>query len=105
MLASKRVNNEFYSENMKSAGATMEIAANYDAIQEFVNGKTLMELEELVAANYVSEEEETEAAAEEGGADDRTALEESESEEVDAISGSTLVDKWGYVAAILNSIG
>ena len=105
VLASKRVNNEFYSENMKSAGATMEIAANYDAIQEFVNGKTLMELEELVAANYVSEEEETEAAAEEGGADDRTALEESESEEVDAISGSTLVDKWGYVAAILNSIG
>ena len=89
---------------MKNAGATMEIAANFDAIQEFVNGKTLMELEELVAANYVSEEE-TEAAADEGGADDRTALEESEGEEADAISGATLADKWGYVAAILNSIG
>ena len=104
VLGSKRVNNTYYSENMKNAGATMEIAANFDAIQEFVNGKTLMELEELVAANYVSEEE-TEAAADEGGADDRTALEESEGEEADAISGATLADKWGYVAAILNSIG
>ncbi len=105
VLGSKRVNNTYYSENMKNAGATMEIAANFDAIQEFVNGKTLMELEELVAANYVSEEEETEAAADEGGADDRTAMEESEGEEADAISGATLADKWGYVAAILNSIG
>ena len=31
--------------------------------------------------------------------------EESEGEEADAISGATLADKWGYVAAILNSKG
>jgi len=103
VLASKRVNNAYYSESMKSAGATMEIAANFDAIQEFVNGKTFAELEELVAQNYVEEEEEA-AEEEEGGSDDRTALEESE-EEVDALSGATLQDKWGYVAAILNAIG
>ena len=80
----------------------MEIAENFDAIQEFVNGKTIMELDELLAQNYVEEEEE--AAEEEAGDDDRTALEAGE-EEVDAISGATLVDKWGYLAAILNAIG
>ena len=104
VLASKRVNNAYYSENMKNAGATMEIAANFDAIQDFVNGKSLSELDELVAQNYVAEEEETEVLEEESGADDRTALEDGE-EEVDAISGATLVDKWGYLAAILNAVG
>lgn len=103
VLASKRTNNAYYSESMKGAGATMEIAANFDAIQEFVNGKTFMELEELVSKNYGVEEEET-AEDEESGSDARTALEEEE-EEVDAISGATLADKWGYVAAILNAVG
>lgn len=104
VLASKRVNNAYYSENMKNAGATMEIAANFDAIQDFVNGKSLVELEELVSRNYVAEEEEPAEGEEENVSDDRTALEAGE-DEVDAISGATLVDQWGYVAALLNAVG
>ena len=75
------------------------------SVSKWEGGAALPELGKLVADNYVNEEEATEAAAEEGGADDRTAAEESEGEEADAISGATLADKWGYVAAILNSIG
>ncbi len=75
VLGSKRVNNEYYSENMKKAGSTVEIAANFDAIQEFVNGKTIDELKEL-----------TGKPAE---------------EVIDGISGATLADTVGYVTAIL----
>ena len=75
VLGSKRVNNEYYSENMKKAGSTVEIAANFDAIQEFVNGKTIDELKEL-----------TGKPAE---------------EVIDGISGATLADTVGYITAIL----
>ena len=60
---------------MKKAGSTVEIAANFDAIQEFVNGKTIDELKEL-----------TGKPAE---------------EVIDGISGATLADTVGYVTAIL----
>lgn len=75
VLGSKRVNNEYYSENMKKAGSTVEIAANFDAIQEFVNGKTIDELKELTG---------------------KTA-----EEVVDAVSGATLADTLGYITAIV----
>ncbi len=75
VLGSKRVNNEYYSENMKKAGSTVEIAANFDAIQEFVNGKTIDELKELTG---------------------KTA-----EEVIDAVSGATLADTAGYITAIL----
>lgn len=44
-LVSKRVNNKTYSANMANAGATMEIAAGYDAIQAFCNGSAIADLE------------------------------------------------------------
>lgn len=75
VLGSKRVNNESYSTNMAAAGSTVEIYENFDLIQEFVAGKTVAELEELVKG-------EKEAV-------------------VDAVSGATLVDTSGYIQAIL----
>lgn len=77
VLASKRVNNTYYSEYLKTAGATKEISANFDGIQEYVNGKSIAELEELVGKPA--------------------------EEVVDAVSGATLVDTQGYIAAILEA--
>ncbi len=77
VLASKRVNNAYYSENMAKAGATKEIAANFDGIQEFANGKTIAELEELSGKPA--------------------------EEVVDAVSSATLVDAAGYLAAIVEA--
>jgi len=46
VLGSKRQCNSAYSANMAArGGATMEIAAGFDAIQTFVNGKAISELE------------------------------------------------------------
>lgn len=47
VLASKRVNDAYYSEMMKKAGSTKNIAANFDEIQNYADGKTIAELEEL----------------------------------------------------------
>ena len=44
VLGSKRVNNELYSVNMQRAGSTVQIAANYNAIEAYVAGKTIAEL-------------------------------------------------------------
>ncbi len=45
-LGSKRQSNTYYSNNMKNrAGATMEIAAGFDAIQAYYEGKTIAEIE------------------------------------------------------------
>ena len=46
VLASKRVNDAYYSEMMKKAGSTKNIAANFDEIQNYADGKTIAELEE-----------------------------------------------------------
>lgn len=76
VLASKKVNDTLYSNNMKRAGSTVTIANNFKAIEEFVLGKTVAELEAILAAN------------------DAAGI-------LDIITGATLVDSHGYVAAFL----
>ena len=77
VLMSKRENAEYYSNMMaEKAGSTVALDANFDAIQSFVVGKTISELEEVAAK----------------GAD-----------AVDAVSGATLVDTAGYISAIVDA--
>ncbi|MBZ9688611.1 peptidoglycan-binding protein [Clostridium estertheticum] len=77
VLASKRANAEAYSKNMKdSAGATIAIDVNYDAVQAFADGKTVAELEAAIKTN---------------GTDPK----------VDAVTSATLTDTNGYLNAIL----
>ena len=44
VLASKKVNAAAYSENMKKAGSTVDLATNYAAIEDYVTGKTVAEV-------------------------------------------------------------
>ena len=76
---SKRANSDLYSLNMQRAGSTVQIAANFNAIEAFVKGKTVAELEEIVNG-YTDE---TKAGF------------------VDAVSGATTADSWGYAKGIL----
>uniref|UniRef100_UPI00192CA42A peptidoglycan-binding domain-containing protein n=1 Tax=Sporosalibacterium faouarense TaxID=516123 RepID=UPI00192CA42A len=77
VLASKRVNTEYYSEHMKEeAGATTPLHKSYDAIQTHVKGMTITQLEEELSVN-----------TSEGM--------------VDVVSGATLRDTAGYLQAIL----
>lgn len=76
VLASKKVNADAYSENMKRAGSTVHLADNFAAIEAFVTGKTVAELEDFLAGK--------EAAA-----------------VVDAVSGCTLVDTMGYINGLI----
>lgn len=79
VLASKKVNAESYSANMATkAGSTVTLADNYAAIEDFVTGKTIAEVE----------------AAFEG----KTA-----EEAVDVVSGCTLVDTLGYVQGLIEA--
>lgn len=79
VLGSKRVNNEYYSNNMATkAGSTVQLADNYAAIEAFAAGKTIDELTKLIAGQ--------EAAA-----------------VVDMVSGATLVDAQGYLNGILEA--
>ena len=50
VLGSKRVNSDLYSLNMQRAGSKVQIAANYDAIEKFVVGKTIAQLEAACGA-------------------------------------------------------
>lgn len=78
-LYSKRVNNELYSANMKKkAEATQPLLESYKAIEDFVKGKTVAELEEVLKGAKPGEV-------------------------VDAISASTLVDTYGYVQSIIDA--
>lgn len=77
VLASKRVNDAYYSEMMKKAGSTKNIAENFDEIQSFVNGKAIEELEAFSG--------------------------KTPEEVVDAVSSATLVDTQGYIAAIVEA--
>ena len=43
VLASKRENAEMYSANMAAAGSTVALDVNYDAIEDYVTGKTIEE--------------------------------------------------------------
>ena len=78
-LVSKRVNNDVYSANMAEAGSTVAIAANYDFVQAFANGKTIAELKELDA--------------------------KTPEEVVDLVTGATVVDAQGYLAEIVRTAG
>ena len=78
VLASKRVNAEMYSNNMKKAGSTVAINANYDAIEAYATGKTVAELEAEVAGK------------------DAAAM-------IDTVAGCTLADTLGYVNGIIEA--
>lgn len=79
VLASKVDSNDAYSANMaEKAGSTQPIAESYKALEEFVVGKTIAELEDLLASN-------------------------SPEEMVDVVSGSTLVDNYGYIEAFVDA--
>lgn len=76
VLGSKRVNSETYSASMAAAGSTVTLADNYAAIEAYVTGMTIAELE----------------AAIEG---------KNNAEVVDAVTGATLVDTLGYLQGII----
>ncbi len=74
VLFSKRVNADYYSSLMKEyANSTIPINENYDAIQIYVRGKTIAEIEEIAAQKDAA---------------------------VDAISSATLTDTDGYLSLI-----
>lgn len=76
VLASKKVNAAAYSENMKKAGSTVDLATNYAAIEDFVTGKTVAEVEAAFAGKTAEEA-------------------------VDVVSGCTLADTLGYVNGLV----
>ena len=80
VLYSKRVNAAAYSANMTKAGSTVALDVNYDLIQNFCVGKTVPELEAVIA----------------GFNGDATAA-------VDAVTGATLVDTLGYLTGLLEA--
>ena len=79
VLASKRVNSDLYSLNMQRAGSTVQIAANFDAIEAFAKGKTIAELEEALNG-YTAD---------------------NKAEFVDAVTGATTADTLGYMQGVL----
>ena len=77
VLASKKVNSESYSANMADkAGSTKPLIENYRAIEEYVVGKKIADVETLANDNPTGKP-------------------------LDAISSSTLVDTVGYLEAIV----
>ena len=78
VLGSKRANSDLYSLNMTRAGSTVQIAANFDAIEAFAKGKTVEELEAFVNGY----------------------TEETKAEVLDAVTGATTADTWGYLRGI-----
>ena len=81
VLGSKRVNNDLYSLNMQRAGSTTQIAANFNAIEAFVKGKTVAQLDAFVSGY----------------------TDENKAEFVDAVSGATTANTLGYVRGILTA--
>ena len=79
VLGSKRVNSDLYSLNMQRAGSTVQIAANFNAIEAYVEGKSIAELEEILNG-YTAE---TKAGF------------------IDVVTGATTADTWGYAQGIL----
>ncbi|WP_222850462.1 hypothetical protein [Paenibacillus tengchongensis] len=79
VLASKKANAKYYSEHMKEeAGSTVSYDKNLAAIEKYATGKTVKELEAILAKKSISQM-------------------------ADAVSGATLVDTKGYLTAILNA--
>lgn len=83
VLASKMENDEAYSENMASAGATRSYSENMLAIIEFALGKTAAEIEET-----------TDELENLGDEDDIA----------DVVTGATFVDTEGYLDAIVEAM-
>ncbi|KXG78044.1 N-acetylmuramoyl-L-alanine amidase CwlH [Fervidicola ferrireducens] len=82
VLASKLTNAEYYSNNMKTkGGATKTVNENFGGIVKFVKGKTIAELESMLASS----------------------TKEQMREKVDAVTGATLEDTYGYVKAIVEA--
>lgn len=80
VLASKLENNDIYSNLMaEKANATTTIKANFEAIENFVAGKTIDEIKETIS-----------------GA--------TEGESIEAVSGATLVDTAGYLQLIVDTV-
>lgn len=78
-LSSKKANTEAYSKNMaEKAGSTVSILDNYSAIEAFVAGKTVEEIEKVIADS-------------EPGTP------------IDAVSGATLADTAGYLQLIVDT--
>lgn len=78
VLASKKTNNEYYADNMKTkAGSTQDWAISIKAVEDFAVGKTIAELEEYIGSKT------------------------EDSEPADVVSGSTLQDNYGYLSSIL----
>ena len=76
VLMSKRVNADYYSKMMaEKAGSTVSLDANYDAIQNHVNGMSIADAEAL----------------------------RKDEKAVDAVSGATLVDTAGYVGVLVDA--
>ena len=63
---------------MAKAGSTVSIDANFDAIQNFVVGKTIAELEAEIEGKTAEQM-------------------------IDAVSGCTLADTLGYVSGLLEA--
>lgn len=79
VLASKKANAEYYSEHMKEeAGASTPVDESLVAIEQYVTGKTVAELEDELSSK-------------------------SAEQWVDAVSGATLVDTQGYVKALVEA--
>ena len=81
VLASKMTNADGYSKMMKDkAGSTVSLNDNYAAIEAYVTGKTIAELEAELAKNEKTPEK-----------------------MVDSVSGATLADTYGYVKAFVEA--
>lgn len=79
VLASKITNKDYYSEHMKElAGSTVPYDENLKAIESYVVGKTVAELEKAIN-------------------------EHTPEEMIDAVSGATLQDTQGYVKALVEA--
>lgn len=77
VLASKRVNADYYSENMKTnGGATQRIDTSLNAIEKYCVGMTVAELDKWITGTT------------------------KEGEPPDTVAGSTLADTAGYIKAI-----
>ncbi|MGB9839679.1 peptidoglycan-binding domain-containing protein [Thermovenabulum sp.] len=82
VLGSKLTNADYYSNNMKTrGGATRTVVENFTSIVDYVKGKTIVELSSQLSASTKEEVK----------------------EHVDAITGATLEDTYGYIAAIVEA--
>lgn len=77
VLGSKRVNNAYYSNNMATrGGATQELVVSWEAIESFVAGKTIDEIEQYLFSK-------------------------ADAADADVVSGATLADTANYIKGIL----